>query len=68
MPSSVIRGALHDPDSGELTVTFMSGRVYIYLNVPAEVHAAFTSAASKGEFFNRFIRDHFRFREVARAG
>jgi hypothetical protein len=68
MPSSVIRAVSYDPDSAELTVAFVSGRTYVYFDVSPEVHAAFVSAASRGEFFNRFIRDHFRFREMSGAG
>ncbi len=66
MPSSVVLRLFYDPERRELFVHFVSGRAYVYEGVPAEVHAAFAGAPSKGTFFNRFIRDRYRFREVAR--
>jgi hypothetical protein len=48
----------------ELTVTFMTGRVYVYSAVPQFVYFQFLRASSKGEYFNREIRDHYRFREL----
>jgi hypothetical protein len=48
----------------ELTVTFTTGRVYVYAAVPQFVYFQFLRAPSKGEFFNREIRDHYRFREL----
>lgn len=61
MPSSVIRGFRYAPDRGELHVAFTTGRRYRYLNVPADIAEALQAAFSKGEFFNRHIRDRFPF-------
>jgi lysyl-tRNA synthetase class 2 len=66
MPSSVIRFFRYAPDRRELTVTFVSGRVYVYEDVPDEVAAAFKNARSKGAFFNQQIRDRYACREVTR--
>ena len=49
-----------------MTVTFVSGRVYVYEDVPDEVAAAFKNARSKGAFFNQQIRDRYACREVTR--
>jgi lysyl-tRNA synthetase class 2 len=65
MPSSVIRRFEYNPDTRDLEITFVTGRVYVYADVPAEAHQAFAKAFSKGEFFNRCIRDQYQFREVA---
>jgi hypothetical protein len=65
MPSSVIRAFRYDPPSRELQVEFTSGRCYRYLDVPPQTAAAMRSAFSKGGYFNRHIRDHFAFRQVA---
>jgi lysyl-tRNA synthetase class 2 len=59
MPSSVIRFFRYAPDRRELKVTFVSGRIYVYEGVPAEVAATFGEARSKGTFFNRNIRDRY---------
>ena len=61
MPSSVIRSVSYDPSAHRLDVQFVSGRRYAYLDVPARVAAALQRAASKGGFFNRRIRDRYRF-------
>lgn len=67
MPSSVIRFFRYSPDTRELKVTFVSGRLYIYENVPPEVAAAFRNAYSKGTFFNHEIRDRYAYRDITRA-
>ncbi|MGM4928755.1 KTSC domain-containing protein [Tardiphaga sp. 619_E2_N8_5] len=68
MPSTAIRHVTYDPVSREMRVTFTSGRRYAYAQVPPEVHAAFSSAASRGAFFNHRIRDRFAYRELPRSG
>ncbi|WP_061023038.1 KTSC domain-containing protein [Bradyrhizobium sp. CCH5-F6] len=64
MPSSVIRFFRYAPDTRELKVTFVSGRLYVYEDVPPEVAAAFRQARSKGTYFNREIRDHYVYRDI----
>jgi hypothetical protein len=64
MPSSVIASHRYDPATGNLTIEFTSGRTYVYFPVPEDVAAAFGMAVSKGIFFNKRIRDHFRCREI----
>ena len=64
MPSSVIRFFRYAPETRELKVTFVSGRLYVYEDVPPEVAAAFRNARSKGTFFNHEIRDRYVFRDI----
>ena len=64
MPSTVIRRFMYLPEARELTVEFVSGRRYVYSDLPPEEVEAFRSAFSKGSYFNRHIRDHFPFREL----
>lgn len=61
MPSTVIRSCKYDAKRLELTIVFQSKRSYTYIGVPAETYAEMKSASSKGEFFNRCIRDKFIF-------
>jgi lysyl-tRNA synthetase class 2 len=68
MPSSVIARFKYEPGHKRLTVTFVTGRVYEYLDVPADVAAAFKEASSKGTYFNAHIRDHYRYRELTPTG
>lgn len=66
MPSSVIRFFRYAPDTRELKVAFVSGRLYVYEDVPPEVAAAFKEARSKGTFFNHEIRDRYDYRDITR--
>jgi hypothetical protein len=66
MPSTAIRSHSYDSESSKLTVTFVTGRRYIYDDVPRDVADAFKAAFSRGTFFNRHIRDHYGYREVSR--
>ena len=64
MPSTVIRAARFDPDTGVLDIIFTTGRRYLYSDVPPEAVADFRAAYSKGVHFNRYIRDRFAVREL----
>lgn len=64
MPSTVIRDRHYDAGTARLTVTFVTGRIYVYEDVPPAVAAEFDAAFSKGQFFNARIRDHYRYREI----
>lgn len=65
MPSSVIRRFSYAPKLRELTIEFVSGRRYVYLDVPSEEDESMRAAFSKGSYFNRKIRDRYEFRELA---
>jgi len=64
MPSTVIRRFDYDPAAQALAVEFVSGRRYLYRDVPEAVAHAFRSAFAKGRFFNSRIRDHFACEEI----
>jgi hypothetical protein len=67
MPSNAIADIDYDSERERLTVTFVTGRIYEYVDVPSEVAASFQSAFSKGMFFNNYIRDRYDFRELTLA-
>ena len=67
MPSTVIRAFDYDAERNELTVTFVTGRIYLYALVPPDVAAAMRSALSKGTYFNREIRNRYPARELTGA-
>ena len=67
MPSTTITNIEYDDDRERLTVTFVTGRICEYVDVPPEVAASFQSAFSKGMFFNSYIRDRYDFREMTLA-
>lgn len=66
MPSTVIRRFEYHPDRRELEVLFTTGRRYLYSDVPEEAARRFGGAFAKGIYFNRYIRDRYPCRELAR--
>jgi hypothetical protein len=64
MPSTAIRSHSYDPETSDLTITFVTGRRYVYDDVPQDVYDAFKAAFSRGTFFNQHIRDHYDYREI----
>ena len=68
MPSKAIRYFRYDSANRELQVTFVTGRRYVYDDVPPDVFDAFRAAFSKGTFFNGQIREHYACREIVREG
>ncbi|HST36372.1 MAG TPA: KTSC domain-containing protein [Allosphingosinicella sp.] len=65
MPSSVIQSHHYDPEREELSITFTTGRSYVYFHVPPEAYEDFRDAFSKGRHFNAKIRDSYDFAEAA---
>ena len=64
MPSTVIKRFDYRPDARELEVLFVTGRRYLYLDVPPEEVEAFRAAYAKGVHFNHQIRDRYAHREL----
>jgi hypothetical protein len=64
MPSTAIRRFHYRPESRELEIVFITGRRYLYANVPLSTVDGFHAASSKGGYFNRHIRDHYSYREL----
>ncbi len=62
--SSTIKSVEYDDEARELDITFTSGKMYRYFNVPLEIYAEFLDAGSKGKFFNDNIKGAFAFAEV----
>lgn len=66
MPSSVIRRFSYDRAARRLRVTFVSGDVYEYDDVPPEVDEGLREAPSKGRYFGPNIRDRYPFHRIER--
>ncbi|PWS29135.1 KTSC domain-containing protein [Pedobacter yonginense] len=67
MPSSVISHFSYDATSKSLTITFVTGMVYQYKNVPLKTFEMLKSSVSKGRYFNHFIKKNFKFKKVKTA-
>lgn len=61
MPSSVIKTYFYKPELQILTIVYVSGAVYDYLDVPQEVFDDFRAAFSQGVYLNKKIKPHFRY-------
>ena len=59
MPSTVIRRFDYSPELAQLTVEFVSGRRYVYVDVPPDEAERMRGAFAKGRYFNRHIRDRY---------
>ena len=66
MPSTVIRKWEYDEAERRLDILFVSGRRYSSFVVPPEVAEGMRAAFSKGSYYNRNIRDVFRFSRTDR--
>lgn len=64
MPSSVILKYHYDEVEKALEITFVSGSVYIYRELPLKVFERFRQAQSKGIFFNKYIKPKFAFERL----
>ena len=64
MPSSVVASIQYDAPSSTLRVTYVSGMMYDYKNVPEEVYAAMKNAFSKGTFLNQRIKGKYAYEKI----
>lgn len=62
--SSVLASVAYSSQA-TLDVVFRRGTRYRYFAVPARVVEGLLVATSKGAYFNRHIRDHFRYQRLA---
>ncbi len=62
--SSNIHSVGYDEENRLLSIEFHSGGIYQYSNVPEAVHRGLMCASSKGSYFQRFIKDHYTFRQM----
>lgn len=67
MPSTVIRRFNYVPDARELIVELVTGRRYLYSDVPEHEAEGLRSAFAKGVYFNRRIRNRYAYRELSSA-
>ena len=59
--SSNIAGYDYDPETRILQIQFTSGRVYQFKDVPENIVDEFSTADSKGRYFNENIKHNYSF-------
>jgi len=65
MPSTVIDHFSYDADNEILIITFLSGNVYAYKDVPEKVYKLMKASRSKGKYFNHVIKDNYTFERLS---
>ena len=54
----------YNAENAVLTIVFVTGSVYEYYEVPAEVYDAFKNFREKGVFYNSQIKKNYRFARI----
>ena len=62
--STNIEAVGYDQATRDLYLQFRTGKVYVYAEVPVEIHRELLEADSKGSYFNREVRPNFECREL----
>ena len=64
MPSTVITAFHYDHKKHVLQIVFTSGTIYEYLDVPETKYTAMKASFSKGIYFNKYIKEHYKFNKI----
>ena len=64
MPSSVISSIAYDSATFTLRITFVSGMIYEYKNVPEKVYHALNTSGAKGIYLNQHIKGKYSFEKI----
>ncbi len=65
LQSDSLAGVVYRRDQSWLEVEFRDGTRYRYFDVPLDCLQQLLAADSKGSYFNRNIRNRFRFQRIA---
>jgi len=66
LESQMFTAGAYDAGRRILYLRFSSGEVYRYFEVPENDYREFLAAESRGRYFLRHIRDHFRYERLAK--
>ena len=64
MPSTVVAHMDYDATKETLRITFVSGVIYDYKQVPERMYERMKTAKSKGIFLNRHIKGKYDFEKI----
>jgi len=64
MPSSVVAAFKYNATRHILRITYVSGKIYDYKNVPESIYNEMKEAPSKGTFLNNVIKRNYAFKKV----
>lgn len=61
--SSLLTSVAYSTDDQTLDLEFRAGIAYRYFDVPPTLVDGLLAAESKGSYFNRYVRDRFRYQK-----
>jgi hypothetical protein len=64
MPSTVISEMNYDAATATMRITFVSGMIYEYKDVPEEIYIAMKTSGAKGIYLNRNIKGKYPFEKI----
>lgn len=64
MPSTVIAGMEYDPVAQTLKISYVSGQVYLYRDVPEKVYKELKASRVKGRYLRFFVKDQYPFEKI----
>ena len=64
MPSTVISNIHYNASTFILRITFVSGIIYDYKNVPEEIYLALITSGAKGFYLNQHIKNKYSFEKI----
>jgi hypothetical protein len=64
MPSTVIASMIYNVETSTLRVTFVSGMIFKYKNVPKDEYIAIKTSAAKGIYLNQPIKGKYPFKKI----
>jgi hypothetical protein len=64
MPSTVIAQIDYNPDTRILRITYTSGEVYAYYDVPDSIYISLMQSRSKGYFLNKAIKGTYDYKKL----
>jgi hypothetical protein len=67
MPSTVISNMEYDPATSTLRITYVSGIIYEYLDVPEQVYIGLKTSKTKGVYLNNTIKGNYQYKKISAA-
>ncbi len=64
MPSTVVAHFHYIKNTHTLRITFVTGMVYDYKNVPEKTYEEMKASFSKGTYFNQYIKGFYEFEKI----
>ncbi|MEO6327853.1 MAG: KTSC domain-containing protein [Ginsengibacter sp.] len=64
MPSSGVSAFTYNSSNNTLRITFVSGMMYDYKNVPEEVYQAMKVSGAKRTYLNKHIKGRYTFEKL----